>query len=127
MSGLSSIGPRLRIVLTSAILCACGGDSEACLAVPCALPVALRIALTSASSGTPVHAVIAVSGNISGSLTCAGACSVLGTAGSYTLDITAPGFQNVKRTVSVEGTAPTPCGCGSANAVQVNVALVATP
>jgi hypothetical protein len=52
---------------------------------------------------------------------------VSGYAGTYNLDINAPGFQNAKRTVTVEGSAPAACGCGTTNTVHLDVALVVAP
>jgi hypothetical protein len=99
---------------------------QECLALPCALPVALVIVVTAAEGGAPVSdAVVQVSGAFASTLPCpAGTCRVPGTAGTYTLDIRAPGFQGAQRTVTVAGTNPR-CGCPTVETALLSVALPA--
>jgi hypothetical protein len=126
MNRLFSIGQPLRIAIVVGGLTACGGSDITCVALPCAMPVALTIALTSASSGGPVsNAVVQFTGPFIGTAPCVGSCIVPGYAGTYNLDISAPGFQTVQRTVTVTGSVPGPCDCGKANTVHLDVALVA--
>jgi hypothetical protein len=54
-------------------------------------------------------------------------CAVPGYPGTYTLDITAPGFRTERRTLTVNGSAPAACNCGVVDTAQLSVALVAAP
>ena len=45
-------------------------------------------------------------------------------AGTYDVKVEAPGFQTAERTVTVRGVAPQGCGCSSAVAERVDLALV---
>ena len=108
---------------------ACGRDGADCLALPCAVPFAVQVTVTAAGSGAPVPgAFVAVAGPVSGQGACAQAavgtqCAVAGGAGTYELDVGAPGYRTVHRQVVVAGTAP-PCGCPSAETQHVDVALL---
>jgi hypothetical protein len=57
---------------------------------------------------------------------CSFPCFEPGYAGTYELDVEAPGFQTVHRTVRVDGTTPE-CGCPTVVAEHVSVALVPDP
>ena len=99
------------------------GCSDECLHPPCPLPIALEVVVTSASSGKPVPgASLDITGAISSTVPCDSSCRVGGYADSYTLNVTAPGFQPAARTVVVRGTS-TSCGCPSAQTQQVSFAL----
>jgi hypothetical protein len=125
MSRSSSIGQPLRVAIVVATLSACGGSDISCVPPPCAYPIALNITLTSASSGATVKdAVVQFTGPNLGSEPCVGSCSVPGYAGTYNLDITAPGFQAAKRSVTVTGSTAAACGCTTTNTVHLDVALV---
>ena len=55
-------------------------------------------------------------------------CFVTGGAGKYEIDISAPGFQTVHRSVTVTSTPPQHCGCEIDNTQHLSVALTpATP
>jgi hypothetical protein len=56
-----------------------------------------------------------------------GLCYVLGGAGTYQVDISAPGFTTAHLTFTVTGSPGPKCGCGSANTQQLSVALVPAP
>lgn len=115
--------PRVLLVAVGLWLAACRGQD--CLALPCALPVAIIITLTDAAgapppSGSTVH----VSGALAGTVPCdGGTCIVPGTAGTYALDVAAPGFQSAQRTVTVHGMSPE-CGCPTVDTERVNVVLL---
>ena len=102
---------------------ACSGNSE-CLPVPCALPLALTVAVTSSAASGPVTgAFVQVQAPQSGSpIPCAATCVVPGLAGTYQVDIGAPGFTTVHRTAQVNG-ASASCGCGSVDTAHLDVAL----
>src|SRR4029453_10900363 len=101
----------LLAALTTAGLASCGKSNEGCLALPCPLPLAVEISVTAADGG-PVDGVsVRVTGAASGNASCnAGpnttTCYVPGTAGTYTLDVGAAGFQSAQRTVTASGTTP---------------------
>jgi hypothetical protein len=102
----------------------CNGD---CVVTPCALPIAVVVDITSASSGAAVSgASIAVSGAVISTVPCDGSCKIMGYAGTYTLDVSAPGYQSTERTVLVRGSSPA-CGCASTEPERVSIALTPTP
>lgn len=126
MNRLSSVGQPLRMAIVVATLSACGGSDVTCVALPCPYPMALTITLTNASSGGTVKdAVVQFTGPATGTAPCAGSCAVPGYAGTYNLNISAPGFQPVQRSVTVTGSEPAACGCSTTNTVHLDVALVA--
>ncbi len=100
-----------------------------CVTVPCAMPLALSIRVSNAANGGPVaNAVAQVSGPLTATIPCAGTpttCVAAGNAGTYTVTIIAPGFQSVTRTITVNGTEPQQCGCGTVEAGHLDVALTA--
>jgi len=101
--------------------------SHDCLALPCALPIAIIINITGATSGTSVDGVtVQVSGAALTSVPCHTTCRVPGTAGTYNLDVTAPGFAPVRRTLVVQGTTPS-CGCPTVVTESVAIALAPAP
>lgn len=51
-------------------------------------------------------------------------CSVRGDEGTYQLEIGAPGFQTLKQTVNVAERPAPPCGCGGAETLHLDIALV---
>ena len=125
MSRLTRLG---AIALCSV---SCGGTAAECLALPCPLPLAVTITVTSsASTGAISGAFVSVAGGgFSSALPCNGSparCSVSGYAGTYQLDIGAPGYQTTHRAVVVSGNSPA-CGCASAETQHLDVALVPTP
>jgi hypothetical protein len=106
----------------------CGGSAE-CLNAPCPLQIAVTITVTSSISGASVTGSFVQNGP-SGPYSCNGSpgttCAVFGSAGTYQLDIGAPGFQTVHRSVDVPGTTPA-CGCSTVEAQHLDIALVPTP
>src|SRR5690349_19051404 len=90
---------------------ACGGGD--CLTPPCPLPLAITLTVTDSASVAPVPAAAhAGAGVMSTQLPCSAACSVDGYAGTYYLDLAAPGYRPAHRQVAVAGTSPG-CGCPS--------------
>ena len=112
-------------VVVAMLAVACSKDAT-CLALPCPMSVAVQLTVTSAASGSAVPGgVIKVTGVAQGTFTCDGTCSIPGTEGDYELDISAPGFGPVHRSVVVHGTTPS-CGCPSTELQQVTIALTPT-
>lgn len=111
----------LSLVLVAA---ACGDDVTAvCILPPCAIPLAVTVTVTTASGAAISGAFVRRS--IDGSPAACdvgGVCTIPGTAATYELDIGAPGFTTVHRSVVVTGTTPE-CGCPSVNAQRLAVAL----
>jgi len=124
-----------RTLTTVAVLAlaACAGtndvvSSDDCVQPPCALPLAVTVGVTSSVSGAAVaNAFVSATKPFAGTFPCGvgpdGTCPVLGTAGTYELDVGAPGYQTVHRTVTVAGTTP-PCGCVQLQTQHLDVALV---
>lgn len=106
-------------------------DSAAtCLALPCALPVAITVSVTSSVSTAGIDgSFVQVTGNGT-PMPCNQApgttCRVMGTLGNYELDIGAPGFQTVHRTVHVTGSMPR-CGCPIVETQQLAIVLTPSP
>jgi len=121
----SSVTPALLAVLvaTGAAFTSCGHD---CLALPCALPVAIVVNVKGAAGASIDGVNVAVSGATATTLSCTVTCRVPGTAGTYSLDVTAPGYAPMRRTLTVPGTNPA-CGCPTVVTETVAIALVAVP
>jgi hypothetical protein len=94
--------------------------------LPCPLPVAIEIAISTSSSTTAIPgAFVQVAGNtVPCSAGPATTCVIVGTSGTYALDIGAPGFQTVHRSVEVSGTNAGCNTCGSVDTQHLAVALV---
>lgn len=114
---------RLRTSLAVVLSTSACGESE-CILPPCAPPFAVEVTVTGETPGTVVAGVsIAVTGAVTGGGPCPEAkCFVLGSAGTYELDISAPGYQTVHRSVVVSGTSPE-CGCPTVETQRLTVAL----
>jgi hypothetical protein len=112
----------------SVALSSCRDD---CVAT-CPLPVAVVVHVTAGAAAGPVDgAFIRTAGErtAAGPNTCraetpATICTVPGHAGTYELEVGAPGFQTTRRTVNVPGTAPEGCRCATVDTVLVNVSLL---
>jgi hypothetical protein len=73
--------------------------------------MAIIINVTAGAGGSAVNgAVVQVSGAAIATVHCNAMCYVPGYAGTYSLEVEAPGFQRTQRTVTVDGTDPA-CGC----------------
>jgi hypothetical protein len=89
------------------------------------MPMALTISVAGAN-GVPVADVtVQVSGGAATTWHCSTTCAVPGYAGTYELEISAPGFQVARRTVVVRGERPDRCSCGTTITEHVDVALLA--
>ena len=124
--------PLLALAALSAALASCGAhDDEECLHPPCAIPAAMTINVTAGAGGGPIGgAFVKVSGAIVSTIPCnaepGSTCYVPGLAGTYSLEVGAPGFQSAQRTVVVHGTNPE-CGCPTVTTEHLDIALVASP
>ena len=124
--------PPVRLVTAAMALVACAGDAgddlAACIVPPCALPLAVTVSVTSSATGAALpSAMVTATKPVSGTFPCTlspgASCPVLGSYGTYELDVSAPGFQTAHRSVVVTGSSP-PCGCPRVDTQQVAVALV---
>jgi len=105
----------------------CGVVGHDCLALPCPMPMALFIDVSAAGTGGPATgAVINVSGAAISTIPCPQSCFVPGYAGTYVLDVEAPGYQSAHHTITVDGTTPD-CGCPTTAVRHVSVVLAANP
>lgn len=115
-----------RVIAVTLVLglSACSGE---CLALPCAIPMAAKVLVTSAFTGAAVIGVsLAVSGPVATTMHCDSSCVVTGYPGTYTLVASAPGYQSLERTVAVRGVTPA-CGCASVQTEQVTLTLTPNP
>lgn len=109
---------RPLVLLT---LGACGGAE--CLAVPCPQPVAISLTIASTVAGGEVPvATVDVSGAVRTSFSCSATCPIAGSAGTYHVTVSAPGFAPAERSVQVRGTNP-PCGCATTVVENVTITL----
>ena len=124
--------PLVRVVAVATALAACSGDAgddvAACIVPPCALPSAVLVSVTSSATGAAlpsamVTATKPVSGTVPCTLSPGATCPILGSTGTYELDVAAPGFQTAHRSVVVTGSSP-PCGCPRVDTQRIAVALV---
>lgn len=120
-----------RTFALAVAIAACGGNAatETCVIPPCAPSTALTFTITSASPAVPLAGGVFVnvlganqtpSGCLQGATT---TCGVHGDAGTYQLEIGAPGFQTVKQTVNVAARPEVKCGCGGPETVHLDIAL----
>jgi hypothetical protein len=75
-------------------LVSCGDRGHDCLALPCPQPLALIINVTAGTGGPVNGAVVNVSGAVDATVPCTLTCYVPGDAGTYILDVQAPGFRS---------------------------------
>jgi hypothetical protein len=109
----------------------CSNSRDDCLALPCPLPIAVEISVTSVAGGPVEGLTVRVSGAATATASCSTGpavttCFVPGVAGTYTLDLVAAGFQPAQRTVTVTGTTPE-CGCPTVERVHLDVVLSPNP
>jgi hypothetical protein len=103
---------------------ACG--SGECLTPPCPANLAVALTITDSASGAPIPASsVTVSGAQAMQVACGAGCGIGGYAGTYELDVAAPGYRPVHRQVVVTGATSAPrCGCGAGVETQrVTIAL----
>ena len=128
-------GGAVRVAAIMLALCACGGGSgrEQCAAlptVPCPIPHAMHLTVSSAMGGGAVAGVsVSFTGAFQGTGSCAAGdvttCDILGPAGRYDITVSAPGFQSVERLVDVPPLASQGCGCTMAVTQDLTIALTA--
>ena len=119
----------IRAVAAALVVGACGGgdDLAACIVPPCALPSAVLVRVTSSATGDALpSAVVTATTPVSGRFPCTlgpdASCPILGSYGTYELDVAAPGYQTAHRSVVVTGSSP-PCGCPRVDTQRIAVAL----
>ena len=122
----SRLARLTRLGALAFIAGACGRDVD-CVTPPCLPPIAVTVSVTSgASAGPAPGAFVQLAGGtapISCELSFSGMCTVTGNAGTYELDIGAPGFQTVHRSVVVRE-ASSSCGCVELDTQHLTIALV---
>jgi hypothetical protein len=94
-----------------------------CVAPPCALPVAVSLTIRASAGGSAPMPTVAVTNGTVTTMPCASACSIRGEPGTYILDVSAPGFASVHRSIEVRGTTPN-CGCVEVQTANVTIDLV---
>lgn len=120
--------PILRSVtrITTALLVLGGAaacSDHPCVGVPCALPTALVLSVTSATTGVPIDTVdITLRSPGTGEIHCGGTCYIQGNAGTYAFTVSGPGFRPVDRSIQVTGSSAD-CGCGTVDTEHLSIAL----
>lgn len=112
--------------LLSCIICACSSSDAPCTAL-CALGSAFTVTVTSSATGAPVDGAT-VAGDpydLQNGSCVHGQCNSPGFAGTYTVQISAPGFQQVTRTITVAQGTGGHC-CPGTTTGHLDVALVPT-
>ena len=101
--------------------------------LPCPEPTAIIVTVTASGAPGPVAGAFLVSSNNATgahepcvSEAAASTCHVSGVAGSYELQLGAPGYQTVMRNVTVQGQSPV-CGCPTNTVQHLEVELVPVP
>ena len=119
----SRSGLRTGLIAFSLTASACSDGTE-CILPPCAAPFAVEVTVTVEATGAPATgALFTVTGAVTGGGPCPDAkCVVVGGAGTYELDISAPGYRTVHRRVVVPGTNPE-CGCPMVETQRLTIAL----
>jgi hypothetical protein len=121
--------PSILFPVIPLVVISCKTD---CVNYLCALFTALTITVTSSTSGASVNGAFVQiqSPQSTTPIPCNQApgttCEIRGYAGTYVLEIGAPGFQSVQRTQIVSGNTPD-CGCPTVDAKHIDVALVPVP
>src|SRR5262249_19928628 len=120
----------LGLVLSGLLGAACGMDRTGdCIPPPCALPLAVTVDVTASSGRAVADVLVRVSGATNGTIPCpadgsASTCRIPGTSGTYELEISAPGYETVRRSLTVSGTTP---DCGCPTIVPQHLDVVLTP
>ena len=115
----------LRTAVLVLAASACGSDATVCLALPCPIPIAVRLTVQDGATRSPItNASLKYTGPFAGDGQCGSeVCVVSGGAGTYEIDVSAPGYVSAHRRVVVAGAEARGCGCASAETQQVTVAL----
>jgi hypothetical protein len=114
-----------HVAFLALIAIACKGDAP-CIVPPCGLFTAISVTVTAGTSSAAVPGAFVHLPQISPDPQCTQApgstCLIPGSIGTYELDIGAPGYQTVHRTVTVTGQRAT-CGCDRVDKQNLSVAL----
>jgi hypothetical protein len=121
---LGSAALSLGLASLAVALSSCGGH---CLEPPCPPPIAITVSVTSTAGVPPLGAVASITGAATETTPCSSTCYVVGGAGTYIVEVSAPGFQTARRTVIVAGNNPKDCECATAVAQHLDLALVRNP
>lgn len=114
----------LASLMTVAALAACGGD---CVTVPCPLPLAIWLTVSSATPGVVLAAAtVDVTGAELTTFSCSATCPIGGYAGTYDITVSAAGFTTAHQSVQVRGNNPT-CGCPTTETQHVTIELSPSP
>jgi hypothetical protein len=123
---------KRAVVLLGLLASACGmdGAERNCIPPPCPIPLAITVDVTSSAGGAVAGTVLRLTGRATGTAPCeTGAstttCRVPGDPGTYDLELSAPGFETARRSVTVSGTTPD-CGCTTIVPVHLDVVLAPT-
>jgi hypothetical protein len=121
-------GKSARIAALALLALSCAKDGS-CVVPPCPMSMAAIVTVTSSVSSAKLSDVTMHaqgSGFVTDGCT-GGLCYVQGGAGTYQVDISAPGFTTAHLTFTVTGSPGMKCGCGCSNTQQLSLALVPAP
>lgn len=125
-----SAGLMLTCGAMAFVVTSCGED---CFGIASCVPDRAVVLTVSASpGGGPVgDAAVQVSGAINATVPCSiqaneTVCVVYGGAGTYVMELTAPGYGRVERTVTV-GNTKGHCGCGTVATQSLRIVLERSP
>ena len=124
MRGVAKVATCIVFAALSLSLASCGGE---CQVPPCMVQFAIRIWVTAASPGPVAGVTAVVTGTVGGLAQCSvvgdtTGCIFPGPGGTYEVEIGAPGFQTVHRSVTVRETSHE-CGCSHVETEQLYVTL----
>jgi hypothetical protein len=125
-----SAGLMLTCGTMALVVASCGDD---CFGVASCIPdIAVVLSVSASPDGGPVgDATVRVSGAIDATVPCSiqasqTMCVVYGGAGTYVMELTAPGYVRVERTATV-GNTMGHCGCGTVATRSMHIALQRSP
>jgi len=115
---------RHAIVLVAVLGC----SNDACFIPPCPLPIAVDLTVSAPNAPSGINGLtVTYSGTVNGSGSCAkgvsSTCWVTGPAGPYQIEVSAPGYVPVKLGVTVTGTQPGGCSCGTVDTQHFSVVM----
>ncbi|HEX9483704.1 MAG TPA: hypothetical protein VF929_03960, partial [Gemmatimonadaceae bacterium] len=123
---MTGIIQALRYAIVATTTLACSSADVQCIVLPCPPPEAVTInVLSDTGSAGIANLTMTVSGAVTGSGPCTQAgttvCHVLGGAGTYHVQLSAPGYKPVQVDFTVTGTAG---GCNSCPKVDTKIVAV---
>lgn len=109
------------------VLTAACNDNSPCVTLPCPQPLTITVTVRAGASSSAVTGAFVQVAGMSSAIPCiqspGSTCNIFGSPGTFQLDIGAPGFQTVHRSVIVVGSSAE-CGCPVVGTQHLDIALV---